>query len=222
MASVVFNAFKRWLEEETKMTEEVRFPIQMVLPTDEIEVPWGDVPSLPLEVIADTEPDEDEEGYYFVGDMLPKGADTGENPASEKFFAERADPSHWSNHVLSPEFLEANERAARIYDKTWIPRHPSSERFHEILSELGDMHDEKSEGYGTDEDPLANVRASSLWGMPSWVGAMLRAHDKIIRLQNYAQKGELPFEKVEDAFKDLAVYSVIGLVLLEQEQNVRP
>ncbi len=97
-------------------------------------------------------------------------------------------------------------------------RHPSSARFHEILGELGRLHDEKSIGYGTHDDPLANVRASEDWGISAWQGAMIRACDKVKRLQSYAQKGSLPFEAIEDAFKDLAVYSVIGLVLFEQDR----
>ena len=77
----------------------------------------------------------------------------------------------------------------------------------------------KSQGYGTNDDPLANVRGSTEWGVPGWQGAMIRAQDKIRRLQAYAVRGELPYESVEDAFKDLASYAIIGLVLFEQEAN---
>ena len=96
-------------------------------------------------------------------------------------------------------------------------RHPSSQRFHEILQELGELHDQKSIGYGTDEDPLANVRSSEEWCVPAWTGCMIRAQDKIRRLQAFSQKGELPFEAIEDAFRDLAVYSIIGLILFEEQ-----
>ena len=99
--------------------------------------------------------------------------------------------------------------------------HPHSQRFHEILKELGELHDQKSVGYGTSKDPLANVQSSTEWCVPAWVGAMIRANDKIRRLQSYAQKGELPFEAVEDAFRDLSVYAIIGLVLFEQDASVR-
>ena len=34
-------------------------------------------------------------------------------------------------------------------------------RFHEILAELGALHDKKAADYGRDDDPLANVRAAS-------------------------------------------------------------
>jgi hypothetical protein len=98
-------------------------------------------------------------------------------------------------------------------------RHPNSARFHTILEGLGELHDEKQKGYGTSTDPFANVRGSERWGVAPWLGAMIRANDKIVRLQSYAQKGSLPFESVEDAFRDLAVYAIIGLCLFEEEQR---
>lgn len=98
-------------------------------------------------------------------------------------------------------------------------RHPNSQRFHQILTELGELHDRKQQDYGRDSDPFANVRGSEDWGMPAWVGAMVRATDKVRRLQTYARKGELANESVEDAFMDLAVYAVIAMVLWEQDQE---
>ena len=96
-------------------------------------------------------------------------------------------------------------------------RHPNSARFHEILKELGDLHDLKQADYGRGDDPFANVRASAEWGMPAWVGAMVRLTDKVRRLQSLAQKGSLANEAAEDSFRDIAVYSCIALVLYEQE-----
>lgn len=97
-------------------------------------------------------------------------------------------------------------------------RHPGSERFHAILRELGETHDRKQADYGRDDDPFANVRATEEWGQPAWVGAMIRATDKVRRLQAYARKGTLANEGARDSFIDLAVYAVIGLVLWEQDQ----
>jgi hypothetical protein len=123
--------------------------------------------------------------------------------------------------ALPPEeFTVLDEQAfPQVSEGPVPPRHPSSARFHEILQELGDLHDAKSVGYGTDDDPLANCRASEKWGVPGWQGTMIRASDKVQRLQAYAQKGDLPFESIEDAFRDLAVYAVIALVLFEQERG---
>jgi hypothetical protein len=96
-------------------------------------------------------------------------------------------------------------------------RHPNSARFHEVLRALGELHDRKQADYGRGDDPFANVRASSEWGVPAWVGAMIRATDKVRRLQTFAQHGTLENESALDSFDDLAVYAVIGRVLLEEE-----
>ena len=94
-----------------------------------------------------------------------------------------------------------------------------SERFHELLREAGEMHDRKQADYGRDDDPFANVRGSTNWNMPAWVGAMVRAEDKIRRLQTYARKGSLENEGVKDSFMDLAVYALIAYVLFEEEEE---
>lgn len=98
-----------------------------------------------------------------------------------------------------------------------LERHPLSEKFHRYLDEAGELHDAKQEDYGLDSDPFANVRASSEWGIPAWQGAMIRANDKIRRLQTFARKGQLRNESVIDAFMDLAVYAIIGRILYEEE-----
>lgn len=96
---------------------------------------------------------------------------------------------------------------------------PGSARFHTILRELRELHDKKQQDYGTDTDPFANVRGSEDWGVEPWVGALIRATDKIRRLQKFALKGKLANEAVEDSFRDLAVYAVIGLVLYEETKE---
>lgn len=98
-----------------------------------------------------------------------------------------------------------------------VSRHPLSQRFHQLLSEAGEMHDRKQEDYGLDNDPFHNVRSSSDFGVPGWVGCMIRADDKMKRLKKFSQKGELRNESVADSFMDLAVYALIGLVLYEEE-----
>ena len=90
-------------------------------------------------------------------------------------------------------------------------------RFHEILAELGALHDKKAADYGRDDDPLANVRAASEWNVAPWVGAMIRLTDKVRRLQSLAKKGSLANESASDSLRDIAVYAIIALMLLEEE-----
>lgn len=94
-------------------------------------------------------------------------------------------------------------------------RHPKSERFHEILKELGDLHDRKQADYGRDDDPFANITASRDWGIPPHVGSLMRLNDKVRRLQAWVRNGHLANEGAEDSIRDIAVYAVITLVQLE-------
>jgi len=93
---------------------------------------------------------------------------------------------------------------------------PDKTPFLQIVDEIVAMHNKKQQDYGTDGDPFANVRASESFGIPSWVGCMVRANDKMKRLQTFAKKGVLANESVEDSLLDLAVYSIIGLVLYRE------
>lgn len=94
--------------------------------------------------------------------------------------------------------------------------------FTQVLDEIRDMHDKKQADYGSDDDPFANIRASELFGMPAWLGAVIRASDKIARIQAYARKKKLANETVEDSLLDLAVYAVIALAMYREENvNLR-
>ena len=93
-----------------------------------------------------------------------------------------------------------------------------SARFHEILAELGTLHDLKQADYGRGDDPFANIRASEEWGVKPWVGAMIRLNDKVRRLQTLATKGSLANESAKDSLRDIAVYADIALVLYEEQE----
>ena len=95
-------------------------------------------------------------------------------------------------------------------------------RFHKLLEQIGELHDKKQADYGRKADPFANVRGSVDWGVSPWVGAMIRANDKIKRLQQFARTGTLKNEGVEDSFMDLAVYALIGMVLYQEDTNEKP
>lgn len=98
-------------------------------------------------------------------------------------------------------------------------------RFHQVLKEMGELHDRKQSDYGRAEkngveaDPFANVRASEDFGVNGVVGTLIRANDKIRRLQAWANGSELKNESVEDSLLDLANYAAIALVLWREQQN---
>ena len=99
----------------------------------------------------------------------------------------------------------------------WAIRHPASDKFHRYLDEIAALHDAKSNDYGVEEDPLANVRASADWGVPAWIGTMIRLSDKVKRLQALARTGKLSNEGAVDSFNDLAAYALLARILYEEE-----
>ena len=88
-----------------------------------------------------------------------------------------------------------------------------------LLDEMRALHVRKAADYGRGADPFANVRASGEFGIPAWVGVMVRANDKLHRIKSFAQNGSLKNESVEDSLMDLAAYSLIALVLYREEQG---
>ena len=80
-----------------------------------------------------------------------------------------------------------------------------------ILKEIQALHDKKSKDYGRPGDPYYNIRGSEDFGIPSWVGAVMRANDKMKRLQLAASGGSLANEGVEDSLLDMITYLTIAL-----------
>lgn len=92
-------------------------------------------------------------------------------------------------------------------------------RFHALLKEIGELHDLKQEDYGVDADPFANVRASQEFGVPPWIGALVRLNDKVTRLKAFARKGTLANESAKDSMLDIMVYAGIAYILYEEEER---
>jgi len=89
-------------------------------------------------------------------------------------------------------------------------------RFSEIIQEIVDLHDKKQADYGKENDPFSNVRASEDFGIPGWIGAVVRANDKVRRLQKAARGGKLANESIRDSLMDAAVYFIIATCLFEE------
>lgn len=96
----------------------------------------------------------------------------------------------------------------------------SKPRFVQITDELVALHLRKQADYGRVGDPFANVRGSADFGVPGWVGSLVRANDKMRRLQAAARGQNLVNESVIDSMNDLANYAIIARVLYEQENGL--
>ena len=95
-----------------------------------------------------------------------------------------------------------------------------SKRFYEILDTIKELHDKKRHDYGADEDIFANFRLSEQCGISAWKGSVVRMGDKYARISNYIKKGEFKFkeESIKDTLMDMAIYSLITMILFEEEE----
>ena len=98
-------------------------------------------------------------------------------------------------------------------------------RFLDLLDEIEQLHAEKQQDYGTNADSFANVRASEALGIPGWIGCLIRMNDKMRRLNKAAaqvingQPVSMAFDGPRDDFRDLMVYSGIGVILFEEQTD---
>ena len=94
-----------------------------------------------------------------------------------------------------------------------------SKRFYEILDVIKELHDKKRHDYGANEDIFANFRLSELSGISAWKGSVVRMGDKYARISNFIKKGDFKFkeESIKDTLMDMAIYSLITIILYEEE-----
>ncbi|HED38709.1 MAG TPA: hypothetical protein ENI76_10785 [Ignavibacteria bacterium] len=93
--------------------------------------------------------------------------------------------------------------------------------FNKILDEMKKLHMKKSADYGTDEDPYANIMEAEKMGIEAWEAVVIRMGDKLSRLQSLSLNQKLENESGEDSFLDLAVYGIIGLIMLRRLNDER-
>ena len=95
-----------------------------------------------------------------------------------------------------------------------------SKRFYELLNTIKNLHDAKKHDYGAKEDIFANFRLSALTGISPWKGSVVRMGDKYSRICSFIKNGDFKFkeENIKDTLLDMAIYSLITIVLYEQER----
>jgi hypothetical protein len=146
------------------------------------------------------------EEWYGVTEPMPEGT-TAEVSAQD-------DP--WP--LSQGEIDEALERLAG--DGITHEQRPGSLPFLELLEEVRQLHLSKSQDYGSESDPLANIRQGAEFvGIEPWRGCMVRVADKVQRLRTYCKTGRLVHEGVRDTLLDLAAYSLLAIVLFDEGRD---
>lgn len=96
---------------------------------------------------------------------------------------------------------------------------PAPERyaaFNALLREIKTLHDSKGADYEDGGEEYANLTAAEDWGIPGWKYAMLRTNEKLNRLKTHAKGSTLQHEGARDSMIDIAVLSLIAVVLKER------
>lgn len=93
--------------------------------------------------------------------------------------------------------------------------------FYEVLEELAELHSRKNHDYAGDYDPLRNLRQCEEMGIPAWKGVAVRMTDKMDRIKSFCKKEEYMVndEGIKDTFRDMAVYSILALILYDEAQT---
>lgn len=97
-------------------------------------------------------------------------------------------------------------------------------KFYEILKQMADLHSRKNHDYAGTSDPLKNLRACKRLNLEPFMGVMVRLQDKWSRLEEFVKSGQLMVksESVIDTLMDNAVYSLLAIILYEEQQKEKP
>lgn len=93
-------------------------------------------------------------------------------------------------------------------------------KFQKYAKEMIKTHSKKSHDYADNNNPLSNFKTTSelISGIPDspFKIAFSRVVEKILRICQVMKKGDCANESVIDSLMDLAVYSLLCRILLEE------
>jgi len=134
--------------------------------------------------------------------------------------AEETQHVEW-DRIANEQYLDDLLEQQRLRGDGLLNREqPGSLPFLELLEELRQLHLSKSQDYGSESDPLANIRQGAEFvGIEPWRGCLVRVADKVQRLKTYCRTGRLVHEGVRDTLLDLSAYSLLAIVLFDEDKR---
>jgi hypothetical protein len=138
-------------------------------------------------------------------------------PMPEVAEAEETQHVDWGRLADEPYLEDLLEQQRLRGDGITHEQRPGSLPFLELLEEVRQLHLSKSQDYGSESDPLANIRQGAEFvGIEPWRGCMVRIADKVQRLRTFCRTGRLVHEGVRDTLLDLSAYSLLAIVLFDE------
>jgi hypothetical protein len=89
--------------------------------------------------------------------------------------------------------------------------------FDVLIQEIQALHNSKNHDYAADADPLSNLRKCESMGVPAWKGVLVRLTDKWSRIEQLSNGKAPKHESLRDSLIDNAVYSLLCVILLDEQ-----
>lgn len=86
---------------------------------------------------------------------------------------------------------------------------------------MKNLHCEKAKSYGSDEDPLANLRSGERFGVPAAIRCLVEAESAFYRTVNYCNGRNPSWESLENALMDASAFSLLALRFFREEREKR-
>ena len=94
--------------------------------------------------------------------------------------------------------------------------------FHELLEKMREIHNAKNADYG-DGKQLGNFMEAEGFGVSAFRGILIRISDKYSRIKSLCKRegmeGEVKDESIEDTLLDMAIYSVLAIIMLREQRE---
>ena len=120
---------------------------------------------------------------------------------------------------VSPGLYRSNVSTSVFAGGYSQARQHGDQRFYALLNEIAELHSRKSYDYAPEDDPLANFKRSEKLGVPAWKSCLIRMGDKQGRIEQLANGKDPQNESLRDSLIDNAVYSLLAVLLLEDEKR---
>jgi hypothetical protein len=132
-----------------------------------------------------------------------------------------------SFYAINPEFVEVGEYHR---GQTGDPIRYGHPLFNVIVEEIKRLHEEKNRQYATTDDPLGNFRRTGQIiakllkpginpTLASCLAFMSKQVDGVYEL--FGESKENTVDSLEDKLLDIAVYSIIGMILVRESRTTR-
>lgn len=96
-----------------------------------------------------------------------------------------------------------------------------SPRFYELLEVMAETHSRKNHDYAEQSDPLSNFKeVAAVTGVSPFTVIQMFLATKQARVKQLTTKENMVVgESIKDSLLDMAVYSLLGILVLEEEEK---